>query len=264
MAPVFSKGHYFQMNTKTTPRFFYLVALYNEAEGLPQLLDSIQSNLLPRFPESRVFLLENGSSDNTWELCEEAARQKPWVQALRSQVKGLGAAFRMGFFVLSELKLSESDIIVLTAADLPFGFSDLDSYLRIEHPTPVAIGSKHHPNSSGGSRSLLRKVMSLLFRLIRYIFLGMKTRDSQGTFFIKSQFLPRLLNIRSDDYFFTANIAYIAESEGQSITELPVISNSGGRPSKVRIFKDSLSMLKSIWNLYREKGRIKRKHKDTI
>ncbi|NJL25841.1 MAG: glycosyltransferase [Calothrix sp. SM1_5_4] len=109
-------------------RFFYLIAAHNEEGHIARAIERLRS-VTERFPGSRVFLLDNGSLDDTWRECLEAQKTHPqWITALRDERKGIGIAFRMGLDALSAAeRLGPDDWVVLAATDLPFGFSDLDA-----------------------------------------------------------------------------------------------------------------------------------------
>ena len=58
-----------------------------------------------------------------------------------TSAKGLGFAWRRG------MAIARGETFVLTAADLPFGFTDLDGYLGLAPRPLLVMGSKTHPES---------------------------------------------------------------------------------------------------------------------
>ncbi len=134
-------------------RFHYLVAAHNEEKNI----DRACQRLLPigaMFPGSHIYLLDNGSRDNTWGECTRLQTLYPkLITALHDDRAGIGVAFRMGLNSLIQNggSLDRDDWIVLAAADLPFGFSDLDSVIshlnENQNDVWVYVGSKAHPRS---------------------------------------------------------------------------------------------------------------------
>ena len=73
----------------------------------------------------------------------------------------------MGYALRRGLEMAAGDVVVLTAADLPFGFTDLDAYLACSPRPAIAIGSKAHPQSRTRV-PLQRRLMSESFRVLRW------------------------------------------------------------------------------------------------
>src|SRR5258708_5808914 len=84
-------------STVQHPSLSIVVPLYNEEEGLAQLIQAIFSVLStdPDFLE--LVLVDDGSYDRTAELVLELAEFEPRIRLLRhSRNRGLGAAIRTG------------------------------------------------------------------------------------------------------------------------------------------------------------------------
>ena len=227
-----------------TPRFSYVLPVHNQVLTLRASVVELAAHLRG-FPGSEVILVENGSSDGSARLCaalaaELAAPEVP-IRVAQSAV-GLGNALRRG------MELATGDVVVLTAADLPFGFSDLDAYLAAQPRPSIAIGSKAHPGSRT-SIALQRRVMSEGFRLMRRAVLGLRVADSQGTILIASalarEVLPRL---RCGDFLISTEVVCWAIRLGATPVELPVTYTAGGR-STVSPVRDSLRMARGLVSL---------------
>ena len=99
-------------------------------------------------------MVENGSTDSSPELVEELAAElaSPEVAGCVAahSAKGYGNAMRHG------IDLATGELLIITAADLPFGFSDLDAALALEPRPALMIGSKAH-RDSGWRVSLKRR-----------------------------------------------------------------------------------------------------------
>src|SRR5439155_13025857 len=89
-----------------------------------------------------------------------------------TSAKGLGNALRRG------MEVANAQRIMLTAADLPFGFSDLDEALALDPFPDVVVGSKAHPKSSVHV-PLQRRVMSRGLWALRRLMFGLDIGDSQ-------------------------------------------------------------------------------------
>jgi dolichyl-phosphate beta-glucosyltransferase len=234
------------------PRFVYLIPCHNEASILTTQVKRL-SEFVVRFPGSRAFLLDNGSVDATWEVARHLSAQHPeWLVSCRDEAKGMGVAYRRG---LSETArhafrppLTNLDWVVLTAADLPFGFSDIESLLSVDAQeratTTMFVGSKAHP-SSRIARDVKRRVGTFIFSLMRFLVLGLRTKDTQGTLILRGDLVSRFQSLRADDYFVSIEVVDRAEQLGK-VRELPIVLEAELRPSRVKLLRDGWRMLRQM------------------
>jgi glycosyltransferase involved in cell wall biosynthesis len=228
-------------------RISYLVPIYNEEAGLPASARAIADRLL-HHPGSELIMVENGSTDRSPELVEELAREltRPGVGVVAAHsAKGYGKAMRLG------IDLARGDVLVITAADLPFGFSDLDEALALGLRPSLMIGSKAHPRSRVGV-SAPRRLMSGGFRLLRLGVIGLRVGDSQGTIFVQRDLARRVRpHLEAGDFFFSTELIAIAQRLGTPAVELPVDYSNPRPGSTVRPVQDGLRMARALVDLRR-------------
>ena len=124
------------------PGLSIVVPAHNSGPRLRETLQQLVREL--DRDDVEVIIVENGSSDDTWEIAEELAPGS-WgfpVRIFRSEV-GLGAAYLKG---ASEAR---GEVVLLTADDLPFGVTDIRSWESVGDPSALVIGS----NASGSDSS---------------------------------------------------------------------------------------------------------------
>ena len=225
----------------------YVLPVHNEEKILRQSVATLV-NRLDAFPGSEIIIVENGSTDGSAQLVKlmaENASSKHVRVIDGYSPKGFGNAYRQG------IRQSSGDLIVLSAADLPFGFSDLESYLALEGSLRLVIGSKGHPKSSVEVRGT-RRLASWLFRLFRRVVLGMDVRDSQGTLLVDGNLARRLLPLlTSSDYFVSTEIIAFAQAHGVEPIEVPIDYRDPRSDSKVRPLRDGWRMLRQLFALRR-------------
>lgn len=226
----------------------YVVAVHNEETVLESTVARIAERLRS-FPGSEVVLVENGSTDSSPALVRRLA-----VTATDDDVRVVAATSQQGFgYALRRgIEVSRGDLVVLTAADLPFGFSDLDHAVRSFGEREVLLGSKAHPETRYPS-PWLRRAMSAGFRLVRRRLLGLAVGDSQGTVLLPGDWARSVCGeLTCGDYLVTTELAVLAELRGLRLREVPVVADHvGRRPSSVRPVRDSLNMLRGLWRLRR-------------
>lgn len=228
----------------TPPRISYVLPVHNQ-EGV--IATSVE-RLLARLrgvPGSEIILVENGSTDSSPALCARLAGSSAdggvAIRVARSDT-GMGNALRRG------IAIATGDILVLSAADLPFGFTDLDALLATDPRPRLAIGSKAHRRSRTRIPAV-RRTMSQAFRLLRFAVLGLRVRDSQGTILIDAQLAREIApHLRCGDFLISTEIIAWGARLGATPVELPItyIATPG---STVSPLSDSLRMARGLFAL---------------
>nr|WP_042184305.1 glycosyltransferase [Kibdelosporangium sp. MJ126-NF4]CEL16212.1 Dolichol-phosphate mannosyltransferase in lipid-linked oligosaccharide synthesis cluster [Kibdelosporangium sp. MJ126-NF4]CTQ94137.1 Dolichol-phosphate mannosyltransferase (EC 2.4.1.83) in lipid-linked oligosaccharide synthesis cluster [Kibdelosporangium sp. MJ126-NF4] len=211
----------------------YIVPAHNSTATIEGMLKELADRLAGT--NSEVLVVENGSTDGTIDMLHklEADWQSNGVELrVLTSKKGLGNALRLG------IAESRGARVFFGADDLPFGFDDLDKAEKIDHTQhKVVIGSKAHPESETG-RGVLRAILTWGFLTLRFIVLGMRTRDPQGTFVLDGDWVrqvgPRLTE---EGFLLTTEVTYLAERSGIRTIEVPVRlrESHGEHGSRIRI-----------------------------
>lgn len=169
-------------------------------------------------PGDEIVVVENGSSDQTTSVLDRMAvswNEGPSLVVLHSG-PGLGEALRTGVLA------STGQWLLLTADDLPFGFSDYDQFRRLPADVVVAIGSKAHVDSAV-IRSRRRVIQSKVFRFLRAALLQSKVGDSQGTIWVDGDWARSFsLLSRETGLMWTTELVLAAEQQGIVVREVPV------------------------------------------
>jgi dolichyl-phosphate beta-glucosyltransferase len=239
----------------------YVLPVHNDEKTLAANVARLTDHLR-HYRDSEILLVENGSQDASWRVCEELAGMhlEVPVRSFREPSAGIGFAYARGLAELEKLHgPSPSRWAVLTGSDIPWGFSDLDSAkpLLAVGNAPVIIGSKAHPDSVAFA-GWKRYGLSFAFRVLRRVIVGMRTGDSQGSFFIRLDVgVPLAHRIVSRDFFYTTELVYYAEALPDGVVEVPAtIEPSQLVPgaTSVRAWKHGLAMLRQLIAL-RARGR---------
>jgi len=227
------------------PTFSYVIPVHNQVADLRRTVRLLVERL-GHLPGSEIILVENGSSDGSGPLCLAlAATFDGGDVAVRvtTSAQGLGFAWRRG------MAIAGGETLVLTAADLPFGFTDLDGYLGMDPRPALVMGSKSHPESQVET-SMVRRALSGGFGLLRSGLVGVNV-DTQGTVLIRRALAQSLLSrLRSGDFLIGAEINCWAIREGITPVEIPVVYTAGGR-STVSPLRDSTRMAMGLFVLRR-------------
>lgn len=192
-----------------------VVPTRNGAEVLPETLSLLGQEL---GAEDEIIVVENGSTDETTKTVGEIVRTWPHPSKLlmRHSAPGLGEALRAGTLA------SRGRRLLLTADDLPFGFTDLQQFRKLSSSTAVAIGSKAHPDSEV-VRSRTRMIQSKIFRFLRESLLQSRVGDSQGTLWVDGAWGREFARLsREDGLMWTTELVLAAEQQDHRVVEVPV------------------------------------------
>lgn len=166
----------------------------------------------------------------------------PSARLLHTDRPGLGAGYKLG------IQNAKQPYCVLSASDIPFGFSDIESFLKSSQMPQMALGSKAHKDSQITGYGISRRIFSQSFWLLRALFLGFQTpRDSQGTILVQRELALQLLPFcHYDDYFFTVEFITLAQQQSVEVVELSVTLENHGESSSVSPLRDGWKMIRHL------------------
>lgn len=204
--------------------------------------------ILRRVERSTILIVENGSSDHSRREIEALPDRLGTTEIKKHYLAeaGQGRAFRHA------VENIDGDWVVLGSADLPFGTTDLENYLNEVTDCMrerVLAASKLHPLSRI-HRKLHRRFMTRSHAWLRWALFQSRVRDTQSTQCYPTELFIRMApHVRSDSFFFRAELLLLCEKRGVEIVEVPVSLTLPESPTTVRIFADSLQYMSELFSL---------------
>lgn len=220
---------------------------YNEAELVQPAVDSV-IHALNEFTRSyEIIVAEDGSTDGTDKVAAALAEKHAFVKHIHREKRlGRGTALKNAF------KQSRGEVLV---------YMDLDLATDLKHLKPLvdAVESEGYEFATGsrmlhesqversGTRSMVSKVYNFMVRAV----LGSKLKDHQCGFkaFRREPLMQLLDEVDATHWFWDTEVLVRAQRAGYRVKEIPVLW-TGGRDTKVRLFKDSWNMgwqVLSLW-----------------
>jgi glycosyltransferase involved in cell wall biosynthesis len=222
-----------------------VLPVHNEEDQLEAGCRKLAQHLATLPLKWRIVIVDNGSSDRTWEIATRLAGELPEVTGLHLDGKGRGRALR------SAWSTSEASVLCYMDIDLS---TDLACFLPLITPviggqSQVAVGSRLLPGCrverglkrellSRGYNALLRGVLKVAFSDAQCGFKALRADAAR-------QLLPM---IKDNNWFFDTELLVLAERQGLSIFELPVEWRDD-QDSRVRILETILEDLRGIARL---------------
>ncbi|MFA6512059.1 MAG: dolichyl-phosphate beta-glucosyltransferase [Patescibacteria group bacterium] len=217
-----------------------ILPAYNESGRITDALNRLQAYLKTVQWTYEVFLVDDGSSDDTVALTEAHALT---VKVLRhEQNKGKGAAVKTGACA------AKGDFICITDVDLSTPIETLDLFLKEIHERDIVIGSRSVRGAQVVKPQSLHKVMLGRFGnvLIR-LFATPHIADTQNGFKLFRTATTRILfeQQRHDRWGFDFELLFLARRKKLRVKEVPIFWRNDDR-SKVR----SSDYLKTLFELF--------------
>ena len=168
------------------------------------------------------------------------------MRLLDTTDKGIGAGYKLG------IRGAREEFVILSADDLPFGWSDIVAFERAGSPD-FAVGSKAHPNSYIAGVTVKRRISSFAFLTLRRVLLGRNTPgDSQGTLILRTSVAKRLLeDLVYDHYLVSLELVTFHLERGGQVIEVPIVYVDDPHPSSVSVVRDGWRMAKELVELRR-------------
>jgi dolichyl-phosphate beta-glucosyltransferase len=224
------------------PYLSVIIPAHNEERRLPGCLDATIKYLFRTSYQYEIIVVENGSTDNTWAVCEKYRRTYGHFFPLRLAERGKGAAVRAGMLSAGGRYRLFMD------CDLSTPLIEIARALELIRSNDIVIGSRELDRSQVRT-TFLRRIIGRIFQemitdLVPDIY------DTQCGFKMFRDYAARDLfeEQKLTGLAFDVEILWLAKLLGYKIYEMP-IQWTHDRDSRVRLVRDSLSMLWDVINI---------------
>src|SRR6266704_6148003 len=181
------------------PHVDIVVPVRNEERDLAPSVRRLVAYLRESFPfNARITIADNDSTDATWAIAGQLARELPQVRAVRMELPGRGRALRT---IWSQ---SEAEVLAYMDVDLS---TDLNALLPLVAPllsghSDVAIGTRL-ARGAHVTRGPRREVISRSYNLLLHAVLGARFSDAQCGFkAVRADKARQLLPLTQDASWF--------------------------------------------------------------
>jgi len=198
----------------------------------------------------QIILVVNGSSDNSWAICQELKSEYAGLIECRNFPEpGRGQALKK--YYLS----SQADVLVYMDVDLAVSLNNISDLISpiIAGQADLVIGSRLMPDSKI-ERSFIRELSSQTYNFLSKVILGHNFSDLQCGFkAVRTEAFKKFAdNIKDNKWFFDTELIAYAHHFGYRVKEIPVDWSENRwdqRKSKVNLLRDSLRFLVNLVKL---------------
>jgi dolichyl-phosphate beta-glucosyltransferase len=226
------------MSTTKNPFLSIIIPAYNEAARLPATLEQVDAFLSVQTFTSEIIVVENGSTDGTYELVEGLRKQIGNLIVVHERTPGKGWAVRQG------MQAAMGEFLFICDADLSMPIEEISRFLPPVLPdAQIAIASREAPGAIRYDEPEYRHLIGRAFNtLVRFILLP-GLQDTQCGFKCfradAAEAVFPLVTIHG--WTFDVEALYIARRLGYTITEVAIPWRYHSH-SRVKVLRDSLQM----------------------
>jgi glycosyltransferase involved in cell wall biosynthesis len=225
-----------EAETRTTPFISVVIPCLNEAQSIAEAVRRARRALDDNRYEGEVVVADNGSTDGSPELAEQAG-----ARVVHEKRRGYGSAYLAGFAA------AEGEYIVMADADLTYDFADIPRFVeKLDEGAELVMGNRMQNIKPGAmpwhhryiGNPVLTGVLNLFFRTgVRDAHCGMRA--------IRREALPGL-DLRSPGMEFASEMVIRAAKNRLDIREIPIEYHPRAGESKLSSFRDGWRHLRFL------------------
>ncbi|MDC0978156.1 glycosyltransferase [Acidimicrobiia bacterium] len=218
--------------TKDHEKFIY--------ENIENILFFCEEN----FTEFEILIISNGSSDENMQLINNIEGSN--IKHFKYTQSGKGFAVKKGL-MNSKFKYS-----LICDSDFSVEISNLKNFfINEESLSSFVIGSRKLKDSKVESTPIRRIISGGIFTFLTKNYLDIRVSDTQCGFkLIDNSKFKNAVNFTSNNFFYDIELFLLAKQSNISVIEVPV-TYTHNKESSIRLFSDSVSMLKQIFTINR-------------
>ena len=233
------------------PFLSIIIPAHNEASRLPQTLEQVVRFVASQPFKTEVLVVENGSSDSTFEVGSEyASRHASIVRVLHEDLPGKGRAVQKGMLAATGAYRFFAD------ADFSMPVTEITRFLPPAVDVPVAIASREAPGAVRYNEPFYRHLTGRVFNsLIRTLVLPALHDTQCGFKMFRADAAEDLFRRQTlMGWSFDVELLYVAGLRRYPILEvaIPWYFNP---ESKINVFRDSWRMFLDLLSI-RRNGRM--------
>ena len=234
----------------TSEEKFFLsivIPVHNEERRLPDALERIHSFLKDQSYESEIIVVENGSTDHTFQIARRASTSIPNLTVIQETQRGKGLAVRSGMLAARGTYRFFADV------DLSMPIEEVNKFIPPQLPRmDISIGSREAPGSVRYDEPAYRHLTGRVFNtIVRWMALPGLQDTQCGFKCFRGEVAERVFPLQTmTGWSFDVEVLFIARRLGYQIIEVPI--NWYFNPdSRVRILDDSLRMALDLLKIRR-------------
>jgi dolichyl-phosphate beta-glucosyltransferase len=240
-----------QVEDKSEPLATVIIPAWNEERRMPASLERVVAYVRSQSSPIEVVVVDDGSRDGTAAIVEGFAREHAFIRLIRNPHGGKGAAIKTG------VSQGRGQYLILSDTDLSVPIEEMSKFLPPSlNGYDVAIASREAPGAERIDEPYYRHLMGRVYNLLVRLAAVPGIQDTQCGFkAFRRDVARQVFPLQTiEGWGFDVEVLFIARHLGYQIMEIPVRWYYG-RESKVRPVKDTLCMVRDLWQVRRNARR---------
>jgi dolichyl-phosphate beta-glucosyltransferase len=229
--------------SQKAPLLSVVVPAYNESARLPLALETVGPYLEKSGVDYELILVDDGSSDQTFEQMRAAAEADPRIKAIHNEHLGKGRAVATGVLA------TRGELVLISDTDFS---TPIEEWVRLraaldDFGAQVAIGSRAKRGAREIEQPIHRVLMGKSFNLLVQVIALPGLWDTQCGFKLFKGKVAREVfdKLHTDGFAFDVEALMRARRAGYKVAEVPVVWRHSA-PSRIAPLKHSAQMLRDI------------------
>lgn len=220
------------------PFLSIIIPAYNEQSRLPNTLEQVFHFLEKQSFKSEVIVVENGSTDKTFEVAQKFAERHKNLRVIHTEERGKGGAVQRG------VREAGGEYVFICDADLSMPVEEISKFIPPAlKDFDIAIGSREAPGAVRYNEPYYRHLTGRVFNMLIRLMVLPNLQDTQCGFkCLRAEVARDIFPFQTlTGWAFDVELLYIAHHHGYRILEIP-IDWYFNADSKVRVLRDSWRM----------------------
>ena len=202
------------------PFLSVIIPAFDEEARIGSALEKLTRHLSGKPYEWEIIVADDGSTDRTREIVENAAASDPRIRYLGLRHGGKGWAIKNGMLT------STAEWRFVCDADLSMPAEHIDRFLPGDRAPDhdIGIGSREAAGSQRFSEPLWRHITGRLYNYVARLFALGGLNDTQCGFKLyRGSLADRVFELQTGEgWGFDVEILYLSRKMGASIVEIPI------------------------------------------
>jgi glycosyltransferase involved in cell wall biosynthesis len=199
----------------TSPSVSLVFPAWNEEDYVERAVTRALAVLARITADFEIVIVDDASTDRTWELLQGLAQQHPELRVLRHDVnQKLGGALRTLFAAASK------EIVVYSDIDLPFDLGEVERAIRLMQYLEADL--IHAFRLDRTSEGLRRIVYSFGYNLLIRALFGVRVKDINFSFKVVRRRVLSAVGLKSSGSLIDAELVVKAIRRGYRVAQIGV------------------------------------------